>query len=233
MTGDLAALVPAAGRGERLGGAGPKAFRLLLGEPLLRHVVRGLRAAPMPGLIVVAAPPGQEQGAWESLGDLADGVAVVAGGASRQASVAAALGALPDGVDVVLVHDAARPLVPAGLVRAVVAAVRDGADAAVPGLAVTDTVKSVDAAGWVVRTLARDTLRAVQTPQAFRRAALASAHERARRAGGPESTDDAALVEADGGRVRVVPGDPRAIKVTTPADLRVAQALLAGDDHGC
>ncbi|MHB8340153.1 MAG: IspD/TarI family cytidylyltransferase, partial [Mycobacteriales bacterium] len=130
------------------------------------------------------------------------------------------------------VHDAARPLVPAGLVEAVVAAVRAGADAAVPGLPMADTVKSVDTDGWVVATLARDGLRSVQTPQAFRWAALAAAHARAGSGSAPEATDDAALVEAAGGRVRVVAGDPLALKVTTPTDLRLAEALLSGAAHG-
>lgn len=151
----------------------------------------------------------------------ADDVAVVAGGAERTASVAAGLSALRDDVDVVLVHDAARCLAPAALFDRLVEAVRAGADAVVPGLPVTDTIKAVDATGVVVATPDRSTLRAVQTPQAFRRSLLAAAH-----ASGADATDDAALVERVGGRVLVVDGDDLAFKVTTAADLERADRIL-------
>jgi len=148
-------------------------------------------------------------------------VTVVAGGAERTASVAAGLAALDDEVDIVLVHDAARCLAPATLFDRLVEAVREGADAVVPGLPVTDTIKAVDATGVVVGTPDRSTLRAVQTPQAFRRSVLAGAH-----ASGAEATDDAALVELVGGRVLVVDGDDLAFKVTTAADLERADRIL-------
>ncbi len=147
---------------------------------------------------------------------------VVAGGAERTHSVAAGLAALPDDVTVVLVHDAARALAPQSLFAAVAAAVADGADAVVPGLPVTDTIKQIDADGHVVATPDRATLRAIQTPQGFTRAALEHAH-----ADGVGATDDAGLVERQGGKVLVIDGDPRAIKVTIPADLETVDRLLA------
>lgn len=228
-----AAVVPAAGRGERLGPGAPKALRLLGGVPILVHAVRALATARSVDLVVVAAP---SDGVAEvstllaehGLLDSAPGRAaahVVAGGATRQDSVGLALAALPDDVDVVLVHDAARPLVPASLVDAVASAVRGGADAVVPGLPVADTVKSVDAADVVSATLDRSSLRSIQTPQGFRREVLAAAH----RAADPTApaTDDAGLVEAAGGKVVVVTGDEEAFKVTRPIDLVLAEAVLA------
>jgi 2-C-methyl-D-erythritol 4-phosphate cytidylyltransferase len=139
--------------------------------------------------------------------------AVVAGGATRADSVRAGLAAVPEEAEVVVVHDAARPRATASLFAAVVDAVRAGADGAVPGVPVTDTVKQVDG-NRVVATLDRATLVAVQTPQAFRAAVLRAAH-----AGGGDATDDAALVEAAGGTVVVVPGEPANAKITHPQDL--------------
>ena len=150
-------------------------------------------------------------------------VTVVAGGSERSRSVAAGLAALRDDVDVVLVHDAARCLAPAALFDRLAEAVRAGAPAVVPGLAVTDTIKQVDGDGRVVATPERSSLRAVQTPQAFRRSVLVDAH-----ASGEDATDDAALVERLGGVVTVVDGDPLAFKVTTPDDLERAGRILGG-----
>lgn len=146
---------------------------------------------------------------------------MVAGGSERSQSVAAGLAALRDDVDVVLVHDAARCLAPSSLFDRLVAAVRDGHDAVVPGLPVTDTIKQVDDQGHVVATPDRASLRAVQTPQAFRRSVLHAAH-----ASGETATDDAALVERFGGRVLVIEGDDLAFKVTTRADLDRAGRIL-------
>lgn len=216
-------VVPAAGRGERLGGGVPKALRLLAGEPLLVHAVRRLREVREVGPVVVAAPPGLEGDVRDLLAGDGIDVTVVTGGDDRQASVAAALAALPPDVDLVLVHDAARCLVPAVVVERVVAALRAGAPAVVPVVPVADTVKQVDGAGTVVRTVARDDLRAVQTPQGFARDVLVRAH---RAAGGP-ATDDAALVEALGLPVATVDGAEEAFKVTRPLDLVLAEALLA------
>ncbi len=223
-----AAVVPAAGRGERLGPGTPKALRLLGGVPLLVHAVRALSAARSVDRVVVAAPPDGVAEVRALLTDHEVGaeVSVVAGGATRQESVRRALGALPADVDVVLVHDAARPLAPVELVDRVAAAVRGGADAVVPGLPVADTVKRVDPAGRVEETVDRAALRAVQTPQGFRRAVLEAAHAAADGAV-TDVTDDAGLVERAGGTVVVVPGDEEAFKVTRPLDLLLAEAVLA------
>ena len=148
-------------------------------------------------------------------------VDVVAGGADRSASVAAGLAALHHDDGIVLVHDAARALAPSDLFARVIHAVRAGHSAVVPGLAVTDTIKVVDAQGRVQATPDRESLRGIQTPQGFLREVLEHAH-----AGGGYATDDAGLVERIGGHVRVVDGDPRAFKVTSALDLAVATALL-------
>jgi 2-C-methyl-D-erythritol 4-phosphate cytidylyltransferase len=227
-----AAIVPAAGRGERLGPGAPKALRDLGGQPLLVHAVRALSDARSVDLVVVAAPE-DELGAVLALlrpVTRATELEVVAGGRTRQESVALALAVLPADVDVVLVHDAARPLAPAELVDAVAAAVRSGADAVVPGQALADTVKQVDPAGRVEATLDRSVLRAVQTPQGFRRTVLEAAHAAAAGSASDESsaaTDDAGLVERIGGTVLVVAGSEEAFKVTRPLDLVLAEAVLA------
>jgi 2-C-methyl-D-erythritol 4-phosphate cytidylyltransferase len=151
----------------------------------------------------------------------------VAGGATRSESVRAGLAAVPPDADIVCVHDAARPLASADLYRRVVAAVVQGADGAVPGLPVIDTIKVVDATGAVTATPERSSLRAVQTPQAFRASVLRAAH-----ASGAEGTDDAAVVEAAGGRVVVVDGEPTNRKITDPSDLDWAREQVAIDDSG-
>lgn len=213
-------VVPAAGEGVRLGANGPKALYLLAGEPLLVHAVRRLRSCPSVGVVVVAAPPDHVAAVQALLA--AYDVTVVAGGAQRQDSVAAGLAALPPDTHLVLVHDAARALVPVEVVEAVAAALRAGADAAVPVLPVVDTVKRV-AGDRVVETVDRGSLRVAQTPQGFRRAALVAAHAAAAGA----LTDDAGLVEAAGGVVVTVPGSEEAFKITRPLDLLLAEALVA------
>ena len=215
----VAAVVPAAGSGVRMGAGTPKALLPLAGEPLLVHAVRTLRAAPSVGPIVVAAPGDQVEAVTALLTSY--DVVVVPGGAERQDSVRRALAALPPEVDLVLVHDAARALAPTALVEEVVAALRAGADAVVPVLPVTDTVKRVDG-DRVVSTVDRSHLRSVQTPQGFRRDLLEEAH--AQDYAG--ATDDAALVERLGRTVHTVPGDLEAFKVTRPFDLLVAEAVL-------
>lgn len=200
--------------------------------------------------MVVGGGSGQRFGAvkqYERLGDervidrsrrvaasVCDGVVVVvpatdaerehavAGGATRSASVRAGLAAVPNEAEIVCVHDAARPLAEADLYRRVIDAVRAGADGAVPAIAVSDTIKIVDAAGAVVATPDRSTLVAVQTPQAFRADMLRKAH-----AEGGEGTDDASLVEAIGGRIVTVPGDLNNRKITDRADLEWANRALA------
>ncbi|RQX17373.1 2-C-methyl-D-erythritol 4-phosphate cytidylyltransferase [Micromonospora ureilytica] len=220
--GDVAVLVPAAGAGVRLGPGRPKALRLLAGEPLLVHAVRRLAAAPSVHTIVVAAPAAEVQAVRELLAPVAP-VIVVPGGAERQASVAAALAAVPPGPTIVLVHDAARALTPPELVESVAAAVRGGLDAVIPVLPVVDTIKEVGADEVVLGTVDRSALRAVQTPQGFRRAVLSAAHA----ATGDSLTDDAGLVEKQGVAVSCVPGSEYAVKITRPFDLALAEHLLA------
>jgi 2-C-methyl-D-erythritol 4-phosphate cytidylyltransferase len=195
-------VVVAAGRGERYGA--PKQYELIAGRRVLDWSLDAARVVA--GGIVLVVAPGREA-------DHEDVDAVVVGGATRSASVRAGLAAVPADASIVVVHDAARPAADGGLFDAVVRAVLDGADAAVPGVTVVDTVKRVGADGVVVETLDRDELVAVQTPQAFKADVLRAAH-----AGGSDASDDAALVEAAGGRVVVVPGDLRNIKLTTAAD---------------
>ncbi len=221
-----AAVIPAAGRGERLGPGAPKALRELGGQPMLVHAVHAMATARSVDLVVVAAPADELASVRVLLAPLGGDtpVLVVAGGETRQDSVAAALAALPDDVDVVLVHDAARPLAPPELADAVVATIRAGADAVVPGIALADTVKQVDPAGRVEATPDREVLRAVQTPQGFLRAVLQEAHAAA---SGASATDDAGLVERLGRTVLVVPGSEEAFKVTRPLDLVLAEAVLA------
>ncbi len=221
----IAAVVPAAGRGDRLGLGAPKALHLLGGEPMLVHSVRTLAAGRV-DLVVVAGPAGCGDEVRRLLTGAHHGadLAVVDGGDTRSDSVRNALAALPSSVQVVLVHDAARPLVPAALVEDLVRAVESGADAVVPGLPVTDTVKQVDAGGTVVATVERSALRAVQTPQAFRRDVLEAAYAAP---DGGDATDDAGHVERAGGLVVVVRGAEEAFKVTRPLDLMLAEAVLA------
>ncbi|HEU0023430.1 MAG TPA: 2-C-methyl-D-erythritol 4-phosphate cytidylyltransferase [Thermoleophilaceae bacterium] len=203
-------IVPAGGSGERLGASGPKAVAVCAGRPMLEWSLEALSVAC--ARVVVAVPEG-----FEGPPDR------VPGGASRSASVRNALAAAPEAT-VAVVHDAARPLVTRALVERCLSSLEDweGAIAAAP---VTDTVKEGDAAGRVVRTLDRTRLWAVQTPQVFRadalRAALAATEERLAAA-----TDDASLVEDAGGRVRLVEAPPDNIKVTTPLDLQIAEAIL-------
>jgi 2-C-methyl-D-erythritol 4-phosphate cytidylyltransferase len=210
------ALVVAAGRGERLGIGGPKAFVMLGGRPMLQWSLDALHAVDAVRRIVVALPPGVHAPA---------GTLGVPGGAERSQSVRAALRAAGDD-DVVLVHDAARPLVTAQLVQDCLDALAThDCDAAIAAARVTDTIKESDG-DEVVRTLDRANLWAVQTPQVFDRAAL----ERALSRDDAElaaATDDASLVERDGGTVRVVSAPRENLKVTTPFDLRLAEFLLA------
>jgi len=210
------ALLVAAGRGERLGAPGPKAFVMLAGRPLYEWSLEALYASASVAGVVIAVPA-----------DVVGVAGSVVGGDSRSESVRNALAAAPAGEDVVLVHDAARPLVTPELIEACVAGL-DGFDAVVAAAPVTDTIKHAPGGDGVLvvdRTLDRAALWAVQTPQVFRRAwlerALAQPADTLAAA-----TDDAGLVEALGGRVGIVPAPRENLKVTTPLDLRVAELLL-------
>ena len=213
----------AGGRGARLGESEPKAFVALGGRSLLEHAVERALGAPEVSHVVIVAPVShlREAGALASRSARPADVDVVAGGAERTDSVAAGLRALRPDDGIVLVHDAARCLAPSSLFSRLVHEVRSGHPAVVPGLPVADTIKQVDAQGLVVATPDRAALRAVQTPQAFLREVLEHAHS-----SGAQATDDAALVEAAGGHVRVVDGDRLAFKVTTPDDLATARRHL-------
>jgi len=209
-------VVVAAGRGQRFGTA--KQFARLGGRTMVQWAVDASRAVADGVVLVLPAGDGPEA---DDPGRVTTGAdAVVVGGDTRAASVRAGLAAVPDSAEVIVVHDGARPLASPALFRAVVdAVVVGGAEAAIPGIPVADTLKRVEGDG-VTGTVARTGLVSVQTPQAFRAEVLRRAH-----ATGSDATDDAGLVESLGATVRVVPGEPRNIKVTTVGDLEVAQAL--------
>ena len=255
----VVAIIAAAGQGTRLGTGGPKALVGLAGEPLLVHAARAIRGSGAVDSIVVTAPSAHVR--------LFDGIltaagiqaVVVAGGITRQASVAAGLNAAGT-ADHVLIHDAARPLVPSQIVRRVVSALRRGHPAVVPALPVTDTIKRITASDAqaavaaaqaaeglgepaslrdgpsdfrverVETTLNRSALRAMQTPQGFALEAIRRAHSAFADRAASElnaAPDDAALAEAAGIPVVLVRGSERAMKITRPFDLRIAELLLA------
>jgi 2-C-methyl-D-erythritol 4-phosphate cytidylyltransferase len=220
------AVLAAAGRGERLEAERPKAFAQLRGRPLLAESLERLEASGWIESIVVVAPPGWEEPVILLAEELGCGkvVASVAGGETRADSVRIGVGEVAADAAVIVVHDAARPLVSDELVERVVTPLSQGWDGAVPGLAVVDTVKRVGPDGAIVETVPRGDLVVVQTPQAFvadvLRRALASESASA-------ATDCASLVEAQGGRVQVVDGDPRLLKVTSPEDLALVESWLA------
>ena len=221
--GCTAVIVPAAGRGERLGPGAPKALRTLAGQPILLHAVRNLATARDIDLIVVAVPEEMVEESRALLVGIELPITIVSGGETRQDSVARALLALPAEVDVVLVHDAARPLVPADVVDRVAVTVRGGAQAVIPTLGVVDTIKEVDGDGVVRSTLDRARLRAVQTPQGFARDVLQQAHALS---DGADASDDAGMVERMGVTVHTVAGHEEAFKITRPIDLVLAEAIL-------
>lgn len=217
----------AAGSGERLGLATPKAFVQLAGRPMLVHAATSALECPDVASILAVVPAGWEGAAHELLDPIGPH-AVVSGGATRQASVRAALAVESPG-DVLVCHDAARPFASPALYTAVVSALA-GVDGAVPVLAVADTVKRVRG-GIVDATEPRDGLALAQTPQAFIAPALRDAHDRAEREG-IEVTDDAAALEWAGYRVSAVPGEAQNFKVTTPEDLARAELVASELAHG-
>jgi len=217
----VVALVPAAGRGERLGMGIPKAFAIVGSSSLLLHAVRQLLEAGV-DQVVVAVGADEVPRSEAVLQDLAQ---VVVGGSDRAASVRAALERADPGAEVILVHDAARAFAPVGVIRAVIAAVRTGKPAVVPVLPVVDTIRTVEPAGVIDRSR----LRIVQTPQGFAPDVLRRAHASAVTAAAASSdaaTDDAGLVERIGIGIHLVPGDRAAFKITTPADLAEARRMM-------
>lgn len=244
--GSCAVVIVAAGSGRRLGHGVPKARVPLGADPLLVHAVRGVLKAGIATQICVAIPADDPElaeicrklGAEAATAGLL--FSVVAGGAQRSESVNAALAEIADGVATVMVHDAARPLTPSGVFNRVAGALRDGAKAVIPALAVTDTIKTVEPASLpatgagvekVVGTPARNQLRSVQTPQGFELETLRRAHAYALTLDDEAAsriTDDAMLVEAMGEEVFVVQGSTHSFKITAPLDLLLAEAMLEG-----
>ena len=225
------AVIPAAGAGKRLGARVEKAFVEAGGKPLLMHTIARLQSAASFEHFVVSVPPVRCEALQRQFAVFLSQqhVTFVGGGASRTESVAKALDALADGPDdLILVHDAVRPLVAPGVVAE---AIRQAAEtgAAVAAAPVSDTVKEADASMRVVRTLDRDLLWLVQTPQVFRASLLRRANERARREG-TQATDDSALVERLGAPVTIVPSGASNLKITTPHDLALFATILEKPD---
>lgn len=217
------AVLAAAGRGERLGEDRPKAFAKLRGRPLLAESLERLEASGWIDAIVIVAPAGWEEPAILLAEELACSkvVACVAGGETRAESVRQGATEVGEDAAVIVVHDAARPVLPEEVLGRVLTALNEGWDGAVPALPLADTIKRVRD-GQVVETLPREELAAAQTPQAF----LAPILREALSGDLADATDCAALVEARGGRVTTVPGDPRLLKVTGPADLELVAGWL-------
>ncbi len=220
-----AAIIVAAGSGQRAGGGTPKQFWPLLGRPVLAWSVATFAEAGV-DQIVIAIAPDQEARAREALA--AWKVDFVHGGATRTASVRSALAAASD-ADVVLVHDAARPGLTAAMVRTLVEQVQQGADAVAPALPLSDTLLRSDGAGRVRETIDRADAHAVQTPQAFRGAVLRAAYA----AAGADFTDDLSVVRAYGGETQLVRGDVRLMKLTYPEDITVIETLMSGERFTC
>jgi 2-C-methyl-D-erythritol 4-phosphate cytidylyltransferase len=217
------AVLAAAGRGERLGSDRPKAFARLGGRPLLAESLERLEESGWIDAIVIAAPPDWEEPSILVAEEIAATKvsSAVTGGESRSESVRLALAEVPEDAAVVLVHDAARPLLPEDVIERVLAPLSEGWDGVVPAVPLADTVKRVEG-DRVVETLPRDDLVAVQTPQAF----LADALRRAVGGDVSTATDCASLVESQGGRIKVVEGDPRLLKVTDAEDLALVESWL-------
>lgn len=219
-TGRVAAIIPAAGSGVRLGADVPKAFLALDGFSLLTRSALAMSAVA--DVLIIAAPADSLDEAAAQLAQVDAEIHIVAGGEHRQESVANALRMVPEDVSIVMVHDAARPLVPIKVTKDIVEAVRNGAKAVIPVLPLVDTIKRVNNQGLAIETVDRNQLRRVQTPQGFDRATLDLAYQN------PEvvATDDAGLMDALGIAVSTVAGDERALKITTMSDVHHALSLL-------
>jgi len=223
--GSAAAIVLAAGRSERLADAVPKPFRSLVGRRILDYSLVALQGATSVGSIVVVVPEALRDDLAPVLLATPKVRAVVAGGSSRQESLARGLAGLPDAAGVVVVHDAARPLVTAGAVDEVVAAVSGEFDGAISAIPVDDAIKEVASGGGIVAPRSRDGLWRAQTPQAFRRHCIEASVTKAL-ADGVVCDDCSEMATRAGFRVRVVAGSPRNVKVTRPGDLELCAALL-------
>lgn len=219
------AVLVAAGRGERLGEARPKAFANLSGRPLLAESLERLEASDRVDAIVVVAPEEWEEPSILLAEELGAGkvTACVTGGRERSDSVRIGMAELAEDAAAVLVHDAARPFLPEDVIERVLAPLGEGWDGAVPGMAVPDTLKRVEGGGGVAETIDRTGLWAIQTPQAF----VAETFRRAVEGFEGSPTDCAGFVEARGGRILVVEGDRRLVKVTTEDDLTYVESLLS------
>lgn len=222
------AIVVAAGQGARFGDDGvPKAFRPLARLPMYVHSLRALEAVPsIAGIVLVVPVNWQEYAMEHTMGEATRApIEIIPGGDTRQASVRAGLGVVPPDAERIVVHDAARPLVTPEMIESALRGLKD-ADGAISAVSVADTLKRTKG-HEIESTVAREDLWRAQTPQAFRAASLRAAHARALDEG-LDATDDAALLEHAGGRVIVVQGDERNIKITTPAEIELAEALLNG-----
>jgi len=206
----ISAIIAAAGSGERFGAGYPKALIQLANRALLEHAIAAL--APVVDQIIVTAPAGFEKQMSELVGD---GIIVITGGATRSASVRNGLAVVTG--DYVLVHDAARALASTDLAKRIIDELNSGQSAVIPAMAVVDTIKEINSQGFVVTTLDRAALVSIQTPQGFLTSALRAAH-----ANNNEATDDSALIEATGIEVKTIFGEERALKITTPSDLKTA-----------
>lgn len=216
MINKTAAIIAAAGAGNRLAANLPKALVKLVDKTLVEHAVAAL--SPVAELIIITAPAGFEDQFSNLLGDQ---VKVITGGVLRSDSIRIALSNIPEKYEYVLVHDGARAIATTDLANSVLSALSKGEQAVIPALDVIDTIKEIDSNDYVRNTLNRSSLRAVQTPQGFTRSVLARAHEASE-----DATDDAALVEALGIAVKVIPGEFRALKITTKSDLITATQIL-------
>lgn len=219
MINKTAAIIAAAGMGNRLGANLPKSLVKLLDKTLVEHAVANL--SPVCELIIVTAPKGYEDEYTKILGDQ---VTVITGGVLRSDSIRIAISKIPANYEYVLVHDAARALASTTLASSVLNQLIQGEQAVIPALDVIDTIKEVDSKGYVRNTLNRSSLKVIQTPQGFSRSILERAHQASE-----DATDDAALVEALGVAVKVIAGEDRAFKITTPSDIATALKFLIPD----
>ena len=221
MINKTAAIIAAAGMGHRLGANLPKSLVKLIDKTLLEHAVANL--APVAQLLIVTAPAGYEKEYKKLLGDE---VEVITGGVLRSDSIRIAIAKIPNNYEYVLVHDAARALASTRLASEVINQLIRGQQAVIPTLEVIDTIKEVDSQGYVRNTLNRASLKIVQTPQGFNRSVLERAHQASE-----DATDDAALVEALGIKVKTIAGEDQAFKITTKGDIKTAINFLLPDNQ--